>query len=46
MDADLDMKAKGCSFAFSNWNMSMSVPEAVTVSGSNVALTGDSYGGR
>jgi hypothetical protein len=43
MDADLDTKEKGCSFTFSNWNMSMSVPEGGTVSGSTVALTGDSY---
>lgn len=43
MDADLAMDVDGCSFTFANWNMSMSVPDGGTVSGSNVTFTGSSY---
>jgi hypothetical protein len=45
MDADVAMDVKGCTFAFTNWNMAMSVPDGGTIDGSDVALQGSGYWG-
>ena len=41
MDAILTLNDAGCSFTFSDWNMSMDVPDGGTIQGDAVTLDGN-----
>ncbi|MEZ4236867.1 MAG: hypothetical protein R3F59_12075 [Myxococcota bacterium] len=43
MSASVALDADGCSFTFSDWDMAMDVPAGGTVTGTDVALTGDGW---
>jgi hypothetical protein len=43
MEADLAVDDGGCGFTFSNWNMSMSVPDGGVVAGDTVTFTGNAF---
>lgn len=43
MDADLTPETGGCSFTFSNWNMTMDVPEGGVVVDDQVTMTGSGW---
>ena len=40
MAADVAVDVAACAFAFSNWNMAMSVPDGGTMNGTAIQLTG------